>query len=565
MRFDTGVLFLVSVTIFVATKQFSGLRCDEHYLALLLAGSLLFATYRTYIYPNFFSPLRHIPQPSGALPFIGHDLAAFQQPPAKDFGRWMREVDNDGLIRFRGLFGCDRLLVTNAKAISEVLVTRAYDLQKPSALSELCRKFIGTGLITAEGDEHKRLRKDTSPAFAFRRVKNLYPIFWAVSSQLTDGVAKQLERKESSVVETNHWANLATTDIIGLAAMGKDFRSLEQGHDHPLVASFEEITDPSTEKIIYFALNMLGLSNVVRWLPWRMNKIADSISDNLHDICSNLVNEKQKQISTSEADAHKDILSHLITSTSLTHDQLVDQLLTILSAGHGTTSVTFTWMTYLLAKNPDIQERLRAEIHQHVPSPSKPILGDDLASVLQSLPLLNGVCNETLRLFPAINIIYRNTVRPTVLLGNLVPAGVQVILSPWAINRNKSLWGSDAEEFRPERWIDVDSKTGAQKANNSGGAESNYANLTFLHGPRSCIGHSFATAELRCLAAAFVGKFEFEMADPDEVVIPYVTDSLAMIVLKIVHVLTLLLYRYGNLGAKPKNGMRLRMKPAAAW
>jgi cytochrome P450 len=403
------------------------------------------------------------------------------------------------------------------------LVTKAYDLQKPSALGELCRKFIGTGLITAEGNEHRSLRKDSSPAFSFRRVKDLYPIFWDVSAQFTDGVSRQLAHKESQVVEINHWANLATTDIIGKAAMGKDFESLRQGQDHPLIANFEEITHPSTEKVIYFALNILGLSKVVRLLPWRMNKLADTISNNLYNICSNLVDEKRAALAATKADAHKDILSHLLTSTSLTHKQLVDQLLTILSAGHGTTSVTFTWMTYLLAKHPEIQSRLRTEIHARVPSPDELVPGDDLASVLQSLPLLNGVCNETLRLYPAINIIYRNTVRPTSLLGNLIPAGVQVILSPWATNRNEELWGTDALEFRPRRWIDKNPETGIERPNNSGGAESNYANLTFLHGPRSCIGHTFAAVELRCLAAMFVGRFEFEMAEPDEVVIPYVT------------------------------------------
>lgn len=423
-------------------------------------------------------------------------------------------------IRFRGIFGSDRLLVTNPKAIAEVLVTRAYDLQKPSALGELCRKFIGTGLITAEGDEHRRLRKDSAPAFSFRRVKDLYTVFWDVSAQFTDGVTRQMSQKATSVVEINHWANLATTDIIGMAAMGKDFESLRQGQDHPLIANFEEITNPSTEKVIYFALNILGLGKIVRLLPWRMNKLADAISANLYNTCSNLVDQKRQELTTAEPDAQKDILSHLMNSTSLNHQQLVDQFLTILSAGHGTTSVTFTWMTYLLAQNPEIQRRLCEEIHQHVPSPNEPVLGDDLASILQSLPLLNGVCNETLRLYPAINIIYRNTVRPTLLLGNLIPAGVQVILSPWATNRNEDLWGKDALEFRPERWIDRDPETGVERPNNSGGAESNYANLTFLHGPRSCIGHSFAVAELRCLAAVFVGRFEFEMANPDEVVIP---------------------------------------------
>jgi hypothetical protein len=122
------------------------------------------------------------------------------------------------------------------------------------------------------------LRKDSAPAFSFRRVKDLYPIFWQVSGHLTKGIFQKLAKEGSPIVEINHWANLATTDIIGMAATGKDFGSLQQGQDHPLIANFEEITNPSTEKVIYFALNILGLSRIVRLLPWRMNKLADIIS-----------------------------------------------------------------------------------------------------------------------------------------------------------------------------------------------------------------------------------------------------------------------------------------------
>jgi hypothetical protein len=101
----------------------------------------------------------------------------------------------------------------------------------------------------------------------------LYPVFWDVSAQFTTGVAQQLTKATASpVVEINHWSNLATTDIIGMAAMGKDFGSLQQGQDHPLIANFEEITNPSTEKVIYFALSIPGLSQIVRLLPWGMKK-----------------------------------------------------------------------------------------------------------------------------------------------------------------------------------------------------------------------------------------------------------------------------------------------------
>jgi cytochrome P450 len=173
-------------------------------------------------------------------------------------------------------------------------------------------------------------------------------------------------------------------------------------------------------------------------------------------------------------------------------------------------------------------------VHQDIPDPkalSDPAI--DVASLLEGMPYLNGVCNEVLRLFPTIPLTARITVRDTTVAGRFVPKDTTMIVAPWAINRNPKLWGPDSEEFVPERWID---KNG--RATMNGGAESNYAFLTFLHGPRSCIGERFARAELRSLLAALVGSFEFEMADPDEKVIVG-----------------------GTITSKPKNGMKLKLRP----
>ena len=126
-------------------------------------------------------------------------------------------------------------------------------------------------------------------------------------------------------------------------------------------------------------------------------------------------------------------------------------------------------MTYLLAQNLETQTALRAEIRQHVPSPCQDIAQDDLAEKLAALPLFNAKINETLRLFPAINTLYRESVRPTSLMGHVVPLKTQVILSAWAINRSKALWGGHAEDFLPERWIDIDADSSKSKPNNSGG------------------------------------------------------------------------------------------------
>lgn len=110
-----------------------------------------------------------------------------------------------------------------------------------------------------------------------------------------------------------------------------------------------------------------------------------------------------------------------------------------------------------------------------------------------------------LRFHPPVPFTLRIAARNTSLLGTYMPKGTVVVLSPLATNRNPELWGPDAEVFDPDRWI----------RSPSGGAESNYALLTFLHGPRSCIGQAFAKAEFACLVAAWVAAFEFELRESD--------------------------------------------------
>lgn len=212
---------------------------------------------------------------------------------------------------------------------------------------------------------------------------------------------------------------------------------------------------------------------------------------------------------------------------------------TYLEPSHETTSSVFTWGTHLLATHPEAQKRLREEIRANIPSlEAAKAPGFDLAGVLENLPFLAAVCNELLRLYPSVPTTVRTAVRDTSVLGTFIPAGTRLWLSPWGINRSPHLWGPNAQDFVPERWIDVE--TG--RTNNNGGVSSNYANLTFLHGPRSCIGERFAKSELRALIAAFVGTFNIEMADPSEV--PLVA---------------------GAITTKPKDGMRLRLKFLDGW
>ncbi|OCL06974.1 cytochrome P450 [Glonium stellatum] len=507
----------------------------------LLFASINFGLWITWlllIYPFFFSPFRNFPRPStGHYPLIGHGYVLFSRPPGNYYLKFITEIPNDGIIHFRTFFHTDRLLLADPRALADVLVHKSYDFEKPLWVRSFLRQFLGDGLLMTEGDEHKFQRKHIMPAFSFRHVKELYPIFWKKAIELTQGIAAEMHENPEHVVEVNHWANKVTMDIIGLAGLGRDIHALKNSDDE-LIKNYEEILEPTTEKGLYFVLHVLFPQRLLKALPWRINERVQVTTSNLKTICRQFVREKKQRMKT-EGEDQIDILSILIKSNDFSDESLVDQLLTFLAAGHETTSSALTWTTHLLSLHPEIQRRLRDEIRSHIPSaPSILNANVDISGLLESLPYLNAICNESLRLYPTIPVSSRIAIRPTSISGHYIPKGTMAFVVPWAINRSPHLWGPTAAEFRPERWIDPE--TG--HANNTGGAASNYSLLTFLHGPRSCIGEKFARAELRALVAVFCGTFEMEMADPDEVVQPA-----------------------GTITIKPRNGMRLRLRTAGDW
>lgn len=165
------------------------------------------------------------------------------------------------------------------------------------------------------------------------------------------------------------------------------------------------------------------------------------------------------------------------------------------------------WATWLISLNPQIQNRLHAECDAHLAN--KPTAEVNASTFdAQKMPFLAAVCNETLRLYPPAPGTARHSIVRTT-IGNVpIPVGINATIPVWAINRSCELWGADAAEFKPDRWLE-----GPNAAN--GGSESPYALLTFLHGPRSCIGQSFARLEMKCLLAALFTRFKFEVAEPE--------------------------------------------------
>ena len=224
----------------------------------------------------------------------------------------------------------------------------------------------------------------------------------------------------------------------------------------------------------------------LRALPVSHNNRIEDSANTIKDVCRELIRKKKEKLAQKEEQVDTDILSVALESGGFSDEDLVNQMMTFLAAGHETTSSAMTWACYLLSIHPEGQTRLREEIRANLP----PIDDSETitASALDKCHYLNAVCNEVLRLYAPVPFTMREAGRNTSILGQYVPKGTKIILAPWAVNISSSLWGADAIKFDPDRWL------GPGKAN-SGGAESNYSFLTFLHGPRSCIGQSFAKSE----------------------------------------------------------------------
>ena len=206
-----------------------------------------------------------------------------------------------------------------------------------------------------------------------------------------------------------------------------------------------------------------------------------------------------------------DIASIALSSGQFSDENIVDQMTTFLVAGHETVATSLQWAVFALCKHPEMQVRLREEIRSHISATIPSTGGRDpqtaTAAQLDSLPYLNAFCKEVLRFYPPVRSTVREASKDTFILDSFIPKGTTLSIVPGAINLDKGSWGPAAEEFNPERWI-------GEGWAHRGSVDSSYSFLTFLHGPRSCIGQSFAKSEFVCLVAVLAGRFQMELQDP---------------------------------------------------
>ncbi|KAL2867473.1 cytochrome P450 [Aspergillus lucknowensis] len=493
-----GILVVGVLAIFLGSSSWV--------IAALCATLFIFkAVYQLILYPRFFTPLKQIQTPPSRHWLTGNSNSYFIETQYELMRGWLKDLPHNGLLRYYIVGNLEWVTVATPEALREMLVTKAYDFAKPPVLRHSTEGPLGIGLVLAEGEEHKAQRKVMLPAFSYRHIKDLCPLFWSKSVEMVGRIEESLTPGDNTVL-VDDWAGRATLDIIGEAGLGVEFRALQDPENAMKQAYYQLTAQPLSDKILFLLALVFGLPQYVRSIPVPRNRVFKECYALIRNAAGDVI--RRKKAKPDEVNASTDIISVALRSGVFDEKTLIDQAMTFLGAGHETTSTSFQWAVYVLCTHPDIQHRLRDEIRSSLPPISPGNAESISASMIEGLPYLNAFCNELLRFHPPIGRTVRVAVRDTTLVGKHIPKGTHFVLYPLVINRMEELWGPDADTFNPERFL-------APGKANTGGATSNYGNMTFLHGPRSCIAQGFAKLELACLVAATVGRFQMELKNPD--------------------------------------------------
>ncbi|KAM6584623.1 hypothetical protein CsatB_011625 [Cannabis sativa] len=209
----------------------------------------------------------------------------------------------------------------------------------------------------------------------------------------------------------------------------------------------------------------------------------------------------------------EDILSRFLQVTENDPIYLRDVILNVIIAGKDTTATTLAWFIYMLCKHPSVQEKVVNELREVTNAKGVTNFVEFAESlsdeVLEKMQYLHAAITETLRIYPAVPVDGKICLADDTLPdGYSVRKGDFVAYQPYAMGRMKCLWGDDAEQFRPERWLNENGVFQPQ---------SPFKFTAFQAGPRICLGKEFAYRQLKIFAAVLLSYFEFKLSDEKKI------------------------------------------------
>nr|UHB15535.1 cytochrome P450 [Paris polyphylla] len=370
--------------------------------------------------------------------------------------------------------------------------------------------LFGEGIFAVDGEKWQHQRKLASYEFSTRILREFSSVvFRSNAAKLAKKIAGSAST--GAVIDMQELFMKSTLDSIFKVGFGVELDTLSESED--VGTRFSKAFDNANWITCHRYIDIL-------WrLKRRLNiglesKLKEDIKV-IDDFVFQLIHHKREQMKNgTEEKGKEDILSRFILASEEDPEHMTDQylrdiILNFLIAGKDTTANTLTWFFYLLCKNPIVQEKIVSEIRDAVTSEGQSADIIEFASqltqpVLDKMQYLHAALTETLRIYPAIPSEGKTVEEDDVLPGGFkVKKGDGVSYMPYAMGRMTYLWGEDAEEFRPERWLE----------NGTFRPESPFKFITFNAGPRMCLGKDFAYKQMKISAALLLHFFKFKLED----------------------------------------------------
>lgn len=427
-------------------------------------------------------PSTRLPPGPRGLPLVGV-LPQLRSDPLRLLPALRRKYGDLVNLGARGLF-----LASHPDDIRRILV-ETEQLYSKGPLMDQLRAGLGNGLLTSTGSFWRRQRKLSQPAFHRQRLAQL-------GGMITGATAAMLERWGEPAAAGRPLNLAAELMRLTFTIVARALFSVDAGDDAATIARAMRVVLPITERRFWTLLNIPERVPTPENLRFRRAIAA------MDQVVYRIIGEHRR-----DSAAYQDLLSMLMqtrdeeTGESMSDSQLRDEVLTLLLAGHDTTSNLLAWTFYLLSKHPQVERRLRAEVAERLGGRAPAV--EDLAG----LPYTRMVIDEVMRLYPPAWVMSRSPTADDTLRGYRVPAGSVVLISPYVTHRHPDFW-ENPEGFDPERFA-----PGAEAA------RPRYAYFPFGGGPRICIGNSFALMEAQLILATVVQRFRLDLL-PGAVVAP---------------------------------------------
>ncbi|HYO78835.1 MAG TPA: cytochrome P450, partial [Thermoanaerobaculia bacterium] len=423
--------------------------------------------------------------------FPGANLRAMQYDPLRFLTRVTRE--HGEAVHFR-IARARLFFFSHPDHVREVLVTRHASFIKGLALQRT-KIVLGEGLLTSEGELHKRQRRLAQPAFHRERIQ-------AYGEMMVEQALAARERwTDGAEIDVAHEMMRLTLAVVAKTLFGADVED-----------EADEIGTALTELMLMFPVLLHPLAPLILRMPFmpQVRRFRKAMA-RLDAIIYRLIEERRRN--PAEQQSRGDLLSLLLLATDTEGDgggmsdlQLRDETLTIFLAGHETTANALAWTWYALARNPEVERELHRELDEvlggRAPTPAD----------YPRLPYTEMVLAESMRLFPPAWGIGRYATSDVNIGEWHVPEKALVVVSQWVTHRDPRYW-PDPERFDPLRF------TPEAKA-----ARPKMAYCPFGAGPRICIGEGFAWMEGVLLLATIAQQWRFEKG-PD-------VDPVALITLR---------------------------------